>query len=97
MPAGTGPIAGLHRQEERLKRLPATNVLVLRPGYFFENFLARRSGLIRHQGINGGGAAGATTVSDDRDAGHRGVRGHARWRRATGPASRSRNCSARAT
>jgi uncharacterized protein YbjT (DUF2867 family) len=59
--AGTGPIAGLHQQEERLKHLTGTNVLVLRPGYFFENFLHVLP-LIRQQGINGGGAAGATTI-----------------------------------
>ncbi len=34
---GTGPIAGLHRQELRLNALPGVNVLHLRPGYFFEN------------------------------------------------------------
>jgi uncharacterized protein YbjT (DUF2867 family) len=50
VPAGTGPIAGLHRQEERLKRLTTTNVLALRPGFFFENFL-HVVGLIKHQGI----------------------------------------------
>jgi uncharacterized protein YbjT (DUF2867 family) len=61
VPAGTGPIAGLHRQEQRLKRLTGTSVLVLRPGYFFENFLHVLP-LIRHQGINGGGAAAATTI-----------------------------------
>ena len=59
--AGTGPIAGLHAQEERLRRLTGTNVLALRPGYFFENFLHVLP-LIRHQGINGGGAAGATKI-----------------------------------
>jgi uncharacterized protein YbjT (DUF2867 family) len=59
--AGTGPIAGLHAQEDRLKRLTGTNVLALRPGYFFENFLHVLP-LIRHQGINGGGAAGPTTI-----------------------------------
>ena len=59
--AGTGPIAGLHAQESRLKRLTGTHVLALRPGYFFENFLHVLP-LIRHQGINGGGAAGATTI-----------------------------------
>jgi uncharacterized protein YbjT (DUF2867 family) len=59
--SGTGPIVGLHRQEERLKRLAGTNVLILRPGYFFENFLHVLD-LIRHQGINGGGAAGATAI-----------------------------------
>ena len=60
-PAGTGPIAGLHRQEERLKGLSGVNVLILRPGYFFENFLHILP-LVRHQGINGGGAAGKTSI-----------------------------------
>ena len=50
---GTGPIAGLHAQEERLRRLPAVNVLILRPAYFFENFF-NTLGLIKQQGINGG-------------------------------------------
>ena len=59
--SGTGPLAGLHRQEERLKRLTGTAVLVLRPGFFFENFLHSLD-LIRHQGFNGGGAAGTTTL-----------------------------------
>jgi len=58
---GTGPIAGLHAQEERLKALSGVNVLLLRPGYFFENFLHVLP-LIRHQGINGGGSAGGTTI-----------------------------------
>ena len=31
LPEGTGPIAGLHAQEERLRRLPDVNVLILRP------------------------------------------------------------------
>jgi uncharacterized protein YbjT (DUF2867 family) len=60
-PSGTGPIAGLHAQEERLKRLTGTSVLALRPGFFFENFLHSLD-LIRHQGINGSGAAGKTTL-----------------------------------
>lgn len=59
--AGTGPIGGLHAQEQRLERLTGTNVLALRPGYFFENFLHVLP-LIRHQGINGGGAAGPTMI-----------------------------------
>jgi uncharacterized protein YbjT (DUF2867 family) len=50
---GTGPIAGLHGQEERLRRLSGVNVLILRPAYFFENFFDTL-GLIKHQGINGG-------------------------------------------
>jgi uncharacterized protein YbjT (DUF2867 family) len=60
-PAGTGPIAGLHQQEQRLKTLTGVNVLVLRPGFFFENFLHALN-LIRHQGVNGGGAAGTTGI-----------------------------------
>jgi uncharacterized protein YbjT (DUF2867 family) len=50
---GTGPIAGLHAQEKRFERLGKVEVLILRPGYFFENF-AETLGLIKHQGINGG-------------------------------------------
>jgi uncharacterized protein YbjT (DUF2867 family) len=39
LPAGTGPIAGLHDQEQRLNALPGLDVLHLRPGYFMENHL----------------------------------------------------------
>jgi uncharacterized protein YbjT (DUF2867 family) len=56
LPEGTGPIAGLHAQEERLRKLPDVNALILRPASFFENFYAIL-GLIRHQGINGGAVA----------------------------------------
>jgi uncharacterized protein YbjT (DUF2867 family) len=38
--ARSGPIAGLHRQEQRLNALPGVDVLHLRPGYFYENHLA---------------------------------------------------------
>jgi uncharacterized protein YbjT (DUF2867 family) len=38
-PAGTGPIAGLHDQEQRLNALPGLGLLHLRPGYFMENHL----------------------------------------------------------
>lgn len=54
--AGTGPIAGLHRQEKRLAGLAGVNVLSLRAGYFFENFLMAL-GLVRSQGINGSALA----------------------------------------
>ena len=47
---GTGVIAGLHAQEERLKRLDGTNVLLLRPVSFFENFYDQLE-LIKHEGI----------------------------------------------
>jgi uncharacterized protein YbjT (DUF2867 family) len=51
-PSGTGPIAGLHRQEERLNRLKESRLLHLRPTYFMENFLTSIP-LIKHMGING--------------------------------------------
>ena len=38
--AGSGPIAGLHRQEQRMNALDGLDVLHLRPGYFYENLLA---------------------------------------------------------
>jgi uncharacterized protein YbjT (DUF2867 family) len=38
--SGTGLIAGLHRQEQRLDALADVDVLHLRPGHFFENHLA---------------------------------------------------------
>jgi len=50
LPGGTGPIAGLHDQEERLKQLPGLNVLHLRPAYFMENHL-HALGLIGALGI----------------------------------------------
>ena len=37
--SGTGPIAGLHRQERRLDELAGVDVLHVRPGHFFENHL----------------------------------------------------------
>jgi len=36
-PSGTGPIAGLHRQEKRLEGVAGLNVLHLRAAYFMEN------------------------------------------------------------
>jgi uncharacterized protein YbjT (DUF2867 family) len=54
---GTGPIVGLHRQEERLRSVTGLNVLSLRPAYFFENHFTTL-GLIKAQGIDGG-AVGA--------------------------------------
>jgi uncharacterized protein YbjT (DUF2867 family) len=56
LPERTDPIAELHAQEERLQELQGVNVLILRPGGFFENFYASL-GLIKQQGINGGGYA----------------------------------------
>ncbi|OGW46519.1 MAG: hypothetical protein A2078_06400 [Nitrospirae bacterium GWC2_57_9] len=57
LPDGTGPIVGLHRQEERLNRIDGLNVLHLRAAYFMENLLMN-IGLIRTQGINGSAIRG---------------------------------------
>ncbi len=40
MPAGNGPVAGLHRLEERLGRIEGLNFLALRAGYFMENLFS---------------------------------------------------------
>jgi uncharacterized protein YbjT (DUF2867 family) len=53
---GTGPIVGLHAQEERLKQLEGTNLLLLRPVSFYENFYDTLE-LIKHQGIIGDSVA----------------------------------------
>jgi uncharacterized protein YbjT (DUF2867 family) len=50
LPAGSGPIVGLHRQEQRLNALDDIDVLHLRPGYFFENHLAAIE-MIRTMGL----------------------------------------------
>lgn len=38
--SGTGPIVGLHRQEERLDQIDGLNVMHLRPAYFMDNLLS---------------------------------------------------------
>ncbi len=52
LPSGTGPIKGLHDLEERFRDLKL-DLLILRPGSFYENFYGSL-GLIKQQGINGG-------------------------------------------
>jgi uncharacterized protein YbjT (DUF2867 family) len=39
LPSGTGPIAALHAQEQRLNAIAGIDLLHLRPGYFMENLL----------------------------------------------------------
>jgi uncharacterized protein YbjT (DUF2867 family) len=53
--AGTGPIAGLHGVEARLRAAAGNGLalLILRPGYFYENNYANLS-LIKQKGIAGG-------------------------------------------
>jgi uncharacterized protein YbjT (DUF2867 family) len=58
---GTGVIEGLHAQEERLRRLAGTNVLLLRPVSFFENFYEAFD-LIRHHGITGDSVASGLEI-----------------------------------
>jgi uncharacterized protein YbjT (DUF2867 family) len=53
---GTRVIAGLHAEEERLKKIKGVNVLLLRPVSFFENFYTSLA-LIRQEGINGDSVA----------------------------------------
>jgi len=57
LPAGTGPIAGLHDQEERLNNLAGVNVLHLRPTYFMENLLMNID-LIKKMNIMGSAVRG---------------------------------------
>ena len=50
VPAGTGVIAGLHEQEERLRALEGVDLLLVRPVSFFENYFDQLE-LVRSQGI----------------------------------------------
>ena len=52
LPAGTGPIAGLHGVEARLRGVSGLALAILRAGYFYENNYGTL-GLIKTQGING--------------------------------------------
>jgi len=51
-PSGTGPIAGLHRQEKRLEAVSGLNVLHLRASYFMENHYWSIP-TIKSAGVNG--------------------------------------------
>ena len=57
LPERTGPIVGLHDQEERLNRLEGVNVLHLRPTYFMDNLLMNID-LIRKMNIMGSAVRG---------------------------------------
>ncbi|MDD2542370.1 MAG: NmrA family NAD(P)-binding protein [Desulfuromonadaceae bacterium] len=62
LPAGTGPILGLHDQEERLNALAGVHVLHLRCTYFMENLLMNIP-LINEQGIAGSALRGNQKIS----------------------------------
>jgi len=53
LPAKNGPVGGLYDFEQRLNKIPAVNIVYLRPTFFMENQLAM-IGLIKQMGINGG-------------------------------------------
>lgn len=53
LPEGVGPVSGLYRVEQSLRTLPGTNILHLRPSYFYYNLFAN-IGLIKQAGIAGG-------------------------------------------
>jgi uncharacterized protein YbjT (DUF2867 family) len=57
VPAGTGPITGLHNSELKLNAIHGLNVLHLRAGYFFENHLAGIQ-MIQMMGVFGGALRG---------------------------------------
>jgi uncharacterized protein YbjT (DUF2867 family) len=61
MPEGCGPVSGLHFVEKALNALDGVNVLHLRPGYFYTNFLAS-IGTIRETGAMGGNYGPDTTL-----------------------------------
>lgn len=76
LPRGTGPVAGLHDQEERLNLLPRVNVLHLRSTYFMENLLVNIP-FIHEHGFAGSALRGdlkfamiATRDIADRATGH---------------------------
>ena len=53
----TGPIIGLHRQEERLNKIRGLNVMHLRAAFFMENLLMNVD-MIKSRGINGSAIRG---------------------------------------
>jgi uncharacterized protein YbjT (DUF2867 family) len=61
LPDGTGPVAGLHDQEERLNRLEGVNVLHLRPTFFFENLMALIP-MVKSTGVVGNSVKGDLPV-----------------------------------
>lgn len=68
MPDGCGPVTGLHHVENALNALAGVNVKHVRPGYFYNNFLAN-IGMVKNAGIIGGnyGAKAVGVFSDTND------------------------------
>lgn len=63
LPEGCGPVSGLYRVERELNQLSGVNVLHLRPGFFYTNFLGNIQ-MIKGMNIIGGnfGDAGSMMV-----------------------------------
>jgi len=57
----TGPIKGLHDQEQRLNKLKGVNILHLRPTYFMENLLANID-MIKQMNIMGSAIRGDMNI-----------------------------------
>jgi uncharacterized protein YbjT (DUF2867 family) len=53
METGCGPVSGLFRVEKAYSRLSGVDILHLRPGFFYTNFLAN-IGMIKHMNFIGG-------------------------------------------
>ena len=70
--SGTGPISGLHRQEERLNRLDA-EVVHLRAGYFMENILFQLP-ILKSMGILGSPLQRRCSCFHDCRTGYRSIR-----------------------
>jgi len=69
MPTGAGPVSGLHHAERALNALTDVNILHLRPGYFYNNFLGNLD-MVRHMNIIGsnfGGDATKLVMTDPSD------------------------------
>lgn len=55
---GVGPVSGLYRAEQSLNTLKDVNILHLRPGYFYLNFLSS-IGMVKHMNIIGSNFGGS--------------------------------------
>jgi len=61
LPAGCGPVTGLHRVEGELNQLNGVDVKHLRPAFFYHNFLAN-IGMVKHMNIIGANYGEGTLV-----------------------------------
>jgi len=68
MKEGAGPVSGLYYVEEALNALPDTNVLHLRPGYFYYNFFGQVS-MVKNMNFVGSNFGGneKLVMADPRD------------------------------